>query len=307
MVKVQQRGLGKGLSALISESYVSTAVSEPAETPPVGTLPITSLMAGKYQPRVRFAEDQLHELAASIERNGIMQPIIVRASDKLPNKYEIIAGERRWRAAHMAGLTHVPVIVRELTDGQALELALIENIQRQDLSPLEEALGYQRLLEEFNYTQEKLAETVGKSRSHVTNLLRLLGLPEPIKALLEEGRLSMGHARALLTSPNNVALAYEAAEKGLSVRQVEERARGSSGAEKQPRGRSNNAAPRAPHPSYADAAPKDPDIVALESTLSESLGMQVDIRIQGQGGEIAITYESLNQLDEVLRRLGGTV
>ncbi len=309
MVKVQQRGLGKGLSALISENYVSTATNAPQPSSPTTEVEVSSLIPGKYQPRTRFSEEHLHELSASIEKNGIMQPIVVRASETRSGKYEIIAGERRWRAAQMAGLTHVPIILRDIPDAQALELALIENIQRQDLSPLEEASGYQRLLEEFDYTQEALAETVGKSRSHVTNLLRLLTLPEAIKTMMNDGQLSMGHARALLTAEDPVRLAREAVAKGLSVRQVEDLARKNHGVEKESKPRNMAGAGQGrPHAQEQNTrAPKDPDILALEENLSGNLGMRVTINDRGQQGELSIAYESLAQLDEILRVLGGGV
>ncbi len=305
MVKVQQRGLGKGLSALISDNYVATALTESAPSSPSSELEIMALMPGKFQPRTHFNEEHLHELAASIEKNGIMQPIVVRASQVLPGKYEIIAGERRWRAAQMAGLSRVPVIVRDISDVQALELALIENIQRQDLTPLEEALGYQRLLEEFNYTQETLAETVGKSRSHVSNLLRLLTLPPEIKEMLEKGDLSMGHARALLTAQDPITLARTAVSRGLNVRQVETLAREEQGQPRQQRPRGGAEGRMSASRPAAPTAPKDADILALEESLSDNLGMRVCINDRGQQGEMTIAYESLAQLDDILRRLGG--
>lgn len=236
------KGLGKGLSALMSDSYSQTVSetrrgnqSQPSNAEPapvVNTisqtgfapdqLSIDSLQAGIYQPRRRFTEEYLHELADSIEKNGIMQPILVRPSPANAGMYEIIAGERRFRAAKLAKLTTVPVIIRELSDKQALELALVENIQRQDLSPLEEASGYQRLMDEFDYTQEELASTVGKSRSHIANLLRLQTLPESIKLMVDKTEISAGHARALLGVDNAEALAKRIVAEGLSVRQTEQ-------------------------------------------------------------------------------------
>ncbi len=202
-----KHGLGRGLSALISENNLQPTPTAVDSNKPSGvdSVPSGKLHAGKYQPRTRFDETMLSELADSIRKNGMMQPIIVRPSAKQSGKFEIVAGERRWRAAKIAGLDQLPVIVREITDQQALELALVENIQRQDLSPLEEAAGYQRLIEEFNYTQEELAGTVGKSRSHIANLLRLLALPDEVKQMLDSGKLTMGHARALLNAPDPAA------------------------------------------------------------------------------------------------------
>lgn len=290
------KALGKGLSALMQDEY-SNSVSEsaPAGAPPAG-LPIGSIVSGTFQPRTKFTQEYLEELAQSIRKNGVMQPILVRQRPNT-NTYEIIAGERRWRAAKMAGLKEIPAIVREIDDQQALELALIENIQRQDLSPLEEAAGYQRLIDEFGYTQEALSSTVGKSRSHVANLLRLLTLPEKIKEYLDADKISMGHARALLGSANAEELAEEVISRDLNVRQTENLTRGSVIAPKKVRGST-------PSQGYVGHA-KDPEIMALEENLSDGLGMKVSINDRGQQGEITITYESLTQLDKILQRLGG--
>ena len=302
MATITQRGLGKGLSALISEN--APAASAPAKSSDatasgVYTLSANKLHAGKYQPRAHFNDAALSELSESIRKNGIMQPIIVRASKKQADKYEIVAGERRWRAAQMAGLEQVPVIIRDIHDKQALELALVENIQRQDLSPIEEANGYQRLIEEFEYTQEELAITIGKSRSHIANLLRLLSLPAEIREMLEKNELTMGHARALIGVPGAVDLARDIVRKGLNVRQVEQFSRDVQGIEKKTVTRSGS-----PSSHYRAPVHKDPDIIALEETLSENLGLKVSINDRGQSGEIVIGYDSLSQLDEILRRLG---
>lgn len=307
-----QRGLGRGLSALISENYNNNPPVAPSEAAAststntksgVETLIIEQLSQGKYQPRTQFDEGALSELADSIRRNGIMQPIIVRPLAN-SNRYEIIAGERRWRAAKLAGLNRVPVIIREIDDKQALELALVENIQRQDLLPLEEAIGYQRLIEEFEYTQEELANVVGKSRSHVTNLLRLLSLPDEIKEMLDKGSLTMGHARTLVGLTNAVEIAKQIVARGLSVRQAEEISREVQGNPKRANSRSNGNENRAGGIVYRAPANKDPDILALEETLSENLGLKVSIHDRGQSGEIILSYDSLSQLDEILRRLG---
>ena len=296
MAAAPQRGLGKGLSALISDNQTTTA--KPANAPVASgqeTLVVTQMMPGKYQPRTRFDDTSLSELSESIAKHGVMQPILVRS---LPSgRYEIVAGERRWRAAKLAGLQRVPVIIRELTDKQTLELALVENVQRQDLGPLEESIGYQRLIEEFEYTQEELAAAVGKSRSHITNLLRLQSLPEEVKKMLDKGELTMGHARALLTSDNPVELAKKIVSEGLSVRDAE---RFAKGAVKQGLEDLKGKTAKAPR----TATPKDADILALEASLSESLGVKVSITDRGQSGEITISYDSLSQLDDVLRRLG---
>lgn len=303
MSAAPSKGLGKGLSALISEDYSRSVVLEEATPKNVSDkqgslLSVNAIVSGKFQPRTRFTEEYLKELSESIKRNGIMQPIVVRLSPVETDKYEIIAGERRWRAAQLAGLTEVPVIIRTINDQQALELALIENIQRQDLTPLEEAAGYQRLIDEFSHTQEELASTVGKSRSHVANLLRLLTLPDSIKLLLDEDKISMGHARALLNVPNQEELAQEIVKRGLNVRQTENIAR--SGLTVAP---SSNKKTAKYVPTTKE---KDPDILALESTLSESLGLHVSIEDNGQSGRIIISYDSLSQLDNILKRLGGS-
>jgi len=299
----QPRGLGKGLSALISENATKSPLSNnsgPAVVSGINHVPHTRLHPGQFQPRTHFDEGALTELAESIMKNGIMQPIIVRPG--AGSKLEIVAGERRWRASKLAGLETVPVIIREISNKQALELALVENIQRRDLGPLEEALGYQRLIEEFDYTQEELAGTVGKSRSHIANLLRLLSLPEEVKIMLDKGELTMGHARALLTSENPVELAKQIVKKGLNVRQAEGFSKGAAPRTEE----AKQARPKVPaaykHP--ATSGEKDPDILALEETLSENLGLKVSIYDRGQSGEIVLTYDTLSQLDEILKRLG---
>lgn len=300
----KKKGLGKGLSALMGEEY-SQSIDEASKTPKPnavpGYLPIDNIHSGEFQPRNKFTEEYLHELADSIEKNGIMQPIIVRPSPKQDGHYEIIAGERRWRASQLAKLAEIPAIIREIDDQLALELALVENIQRQDLTPLEEAAGYQRLMDEFAYTQEELARTVGKSRSHIANLLRLLTLPDEIKTYLDSEELSMGHARAILTSDEPVKLANEIVKRGLNVRQAENLAR-TGIADPAPKKSSNsNTKSKAP-------IDKDPDIIALEESLSDNLGLRVSINDQGgQKGDIVIQYKSLNQLDEVLRRLSDSI
>jgi ParB family chromosome partitioning protein len=312
MTPPSQRGLGKGLSALISEGYSQTtsASVKPSSASKdfdnsTNYLPASALRSGKFQPRSHFDEKTLEELAESIRKNGIMQPIIVRPLDK--NNYEIIAGERRWRAAQIAGLKEVPVVIRDISDQVALELALVENIQRQDLTPLEEAHGYQRLMDEFGYKQEELSATVGKSRSHIANLLRLMDLPDSIKEMIEQGKLTAGHARALLNAKDPVTLALEVIRRGLNVRQTEKiaslqnpqiKSRASNTGSS--RGGSSSAA-------YNGNTHKDPDILALEETLSENLGLKVSINDRGQNGEIVIAYSSLEQLDEILRRLGGSI
>lgn len=303
-----KKGLGKGLAALMTDDVVQPHTPQApmgaAEQAPTAKniLPISALKPGKYQPRRNFDDEVLHELADSIEKNGILQPLVVRPIDS--THYEIIAGERRFRAAKLAKLTEVPVIIRDVSDIQALELALVENIQRADLNPIEEAAGYQRLIDEFKYTQEKLASVVGKSRSHVANLLRLLDLPPAIKKLVTDGKLSMGHARALLTAKEPEALAKKIVAEGLSVRQTEVLASGGS-----------LDAPAAAKMGKASTpkqggkeSMKSEEVQEIENMLAENLGLKVSITTRGaQAGEVAISYDSLAQLDEILRRLGGTM
>lgn len=300
-----KKGLGKGLSALMSEEYSTTKpATGTANDNAVATLPLSALVAGKYQPRKEFDMEALAELTVSIEKNGIMQPILVRAI--ADNRYEIIAGERRFRAAKAAKLTEVPVLIRnDVNDQKALELALIENIQRQDLNPLEEALGYERLMGEFKYTQEKLSQIVGKSRSHVANLLRLLSLPQGVKKYVETGDLSMGHARALIGVAQAEKLAREIVSNQLSVRETEALVRGDAPVTSK---ESHRPASKPSHAASKQSGEKSDDIAQLEQMLCDSLGLAVSIASRGsQAGEITISYNSLKELDEVLRRLGGSI
>lgn len=290
----RQRGLGRGLSALLGE-----AALDGGETPAGGAVagpgpmetPIELIRRNPEQPRRTFTEAQIEELAASIREKGVLQPILVRPAPGLPGEYQIVAGERRWRAAQKAGLATIPALVRELDDRQVLEIAIVENIQRADLNPIEEALGYRALMERFGRTQEALAQIVGKSRSHVANTLRLLNLPERVRDHLVEGRLSAGHARALLTAADPEAVAERAVNEGLSVRQVEALTRG--GAAPRPQ------APRGP----SRAAHKSPDTQALERDLSDELGLQVTLDDRGGRGALTIRYDTLEQLDDICRRL----
>ncbi|MCI5048882.1 MAG: ParB/RepB/Spo0J family partition protein [Rickettsiales bacterium] len=311
-----KKGLGKGLSALMGEEYsqsMSGEPSQPTEAAPnsgagTNSLAIDQLHAGTFQPRVRFNEENLQELADSIKKNGIMQPLVVRPSTRKEGQYEIIAGERRWRASKIAQLSEVPVIVREIDDQTALELAIIENVQRQDLTPLEEAAGYQRLIDEFTYTQDQVSKTVGKSRSHVANLLRLLSLPDEIKVYMDKGELSMGHARALLNADAPVELAQRIVKEGLNVRQAELLVKGGD-IDAPPAVKSGTSKPKSDAPASAGPSKeKDADIIALEQTLSQSLGLSVAINERGgQSGEVVLEYNSLGQLDEILRRIGDSI
>ena len=309
------KGLGRGLSSLMGEAALvevapnaTSHSSSATNAPDILRLPVAHMQAGKYQPRRHFDEAALAELCESIEKHGLMQPIMVRAI--AGNRYEIIAGERRFRAAQLAKLSEVPVIIREATDEQALELALIENIQRSDLNPLEEAAGYQRLMDEFGYTQEKLSPIVGKSRSHIANLLRLLKLPEGIKKRIDSGELTMGHARALLMAKDPEQLAREIVEIGLSVRQAEERAKGIAPAQQDAAmediAEMISAPKKRPQVLRRGSEEKSEDVIQLENMLADSLGLRVSIDTRGtQAGEVIISYDSLSQLDEILRRLGG--
>lgn len=301
------KGLGKGLSTLMGEDYSQAPVSNDKEDGRSGLhqLPIDQIHSGKFQPRIKFDESYLNELADSIEKNGVMQPIIVRPSAQKDGQYEIIAGERRWRASKLAKVETIPAIVRDIEDQLALELALVENIQRQDLSVLEEAGGYQRLIDEFGYTQEELAHTVGKSRSHIANLLRLLSLPTKIKDYLDRDELTMGHARALLNAEEPEKFADIVVKRGLNVRQTENLVRDGSIDTKPGTSKGHASGSRSSLPQQKN---KDPDIVALEETLSDNLGLRVSINdMGGQKGHIYIEYQSLTQLDDILRRLGGSI
>lgn len=296
----KRRNLGRGLSALLGDSGVAAAASvlDGGNAAPAGnaarglrTLAVGQLKAGKFQPRRQFEEEAIADLVESVREKGILQPILVRPID---GGYEIIAGERRWRAAQRAQLHEVPVIIREFTDKEALEVALVENLQRQDLSPLEEADGYRRLVDEFSHTQEELAKAVGKSRSHVANMMRLLALPDPIKAMVDAKQLSAGHARALLTAADPVGLAREVVDKQLNVRQTEKLAAGEAKAKSAGGGRPSS------------ASHKDADTAALEHDLAELLGVRVTLKSLGKGGELTIHYGSLEQLDDILSRLGAS-
>ncbi len=294
--KPEQRGLGRGLSALLGDIEGENAARDGEGTGarpvrPTAELPIEKIRANPDQPRRNFAEDELNELAESIRQRGVIQPVIVRPDPNNPGDYQLVAGERRWRAAQRAQLHQLPVVVRDLDDRTVLEVAIIENVQRADLDPIEEATGYAQLVERFSHTQEALAQIVGKSRSHVANTLRLLGLPEAVQAHLRAGRLSAGHARALIGAADPARLAEEAVRKGLTVRQVEELARRADG-------------PSRPRRARGAAPEKDPDTRNLEGDLSAALGMGVSIHHAGDGsGELRIHYRSLDDLDRLCQRL----
>ena len=278
--------LGRGLASLMGDVGVETHAAERMRTQ--RRIPIEFVRANPRNPRKLFSEAELEDLSASIRERGIIQPIVVRSRGT--DVYEIIAGERRWRAAQRAGLHEVPIVVLEASDGEALELAIIENVQRTDLNPLEEATGYQVLAAEFDHSQDDIAKIVGKSRSHVANTLRLLKLPDTVKAYINAGKLSAGHARALINQPDPEAVAREIVAKGLNVRQVE--ALGQERAEAE----GKTAKTRA-------RTIKDADTVALEKRLSDALGLVVGIDHRGKGGVLHVRYRMLEQLDDVIRRL----
>ncbi len=284
--KKRVSGLGRGLSALLEEA----AAPIDANAPGVARLAVADIAANPQQPRRHFVPEAMAELIASVRAHGVLQPILVRPV--AGGRFEIIAGERRWRAAQAAGLHEMPAVVRALDDRAAFEIALIENIQRSDLNAVEEARGYRRLIDDFGHTQQVLADIVGKSRSHVTNLLRLLDLPPAVQAMVEDGRLAMGHARALAAAPDPEALAKRAVAEGLSVRAVEQLAAGRA----------------RPAPRHALEAPRpgnDANIDALEVQLAEALGMPVALAVAGGGasGSLTIRFASLDQLDWLCAKL----
>lgn len=284
----RRANLGRGLSALFGDAEEDYAALDKVQSPGK-TVPIELVRPGKYQPRRNFDPEEMESLIASIREKGILQPLLVRRDPEIAGEYELVAGERRWRAAQVAGLHEVPVVVRDLADRDALEIALIENVQRQDLTPLEEAEGYRRLMEEFRHTQEDLARSVGKSRSHVANLMRLLALPDSVKELMDRGDLTAGHARALLTAADPESLAEEVVRRGLNVRQTEDLARGD---------KAKREGGKAPPPA------RDPDLANLEEEISARIGLRVAINPNGKRGSITVHYQTLDQLDEVIRRLG---
>ncbi|MBO9399436.1 ParB/RepB/Spo0J family partition protein [Shimia sp. R9_3] len=292
--KKKPRGLGRGLSALMAD-VTEDKSAQVAQTPRRADLvvPIERIEPNPDQPRRDFTPEQLDDLANSIREKGVIQPLIVRK--KSGDRYEIVAGERRWRASQMAKLHELPVIVREYDDTEVLEIAIIENIQRADLNPVEEAMGYRQLMQKFGHTQEKVSEALGKSRSHIANLMRLLNLPDDVQMMLREGDLSAGHARALVTSENASELAKKVVKDGLSVRQTEKLAKKTGSLVEQIK----KSRPK---------THKDADTVALEGDLSANLGMKVSVDHMsgGESGKITISYQTLDDLDELCRILSST-
>ncbi len=285
MTQPQKRRLGRGLAALIGDDTTEEAVVQDVRS--LRHVPIEFLHPNPNNPRKHFADSDLEDLTKSIHEKGLLQPLVVRQRGS--GEYEIVAGERRWRAAQRAGIHEVPVLIRDLSDGEALEIALIENIQRTDLNALEEARAYQQLMDQFNYTQQQLAESVGKSRSHIANTIRLLTLPESVRRHIENGALTAGHARALVATDSPQALAEKIIQLGMTVREAE----GLSRSEAEAKGR--------PPPVRAQ---KDADTLALERRLSEALGLKVEIANRGRnGGTLTVRYTTLEQLDDVCSRL----
>jgi len=283
MSQVQKRRLGRGLAALIGDDTTEEAVVQDIRS--LRHVPIELLFANPNNPRKHFAEEDLDSLAASLKQRGLLQPLVVRP--RAVGGFEIVAGERRWRASQRAGLHELPVLVRELDDKTTLEIALIENIQRSDLNPLEEARAYRQLIEQYGHTQQALGEAVGKSRSHIANTMRLLSLPEETLRKIEDGRLTAGHARTLIASAEPEMLASQIIDLKLTVRQAEDLARSAANSSK---------------PAIAQ---KDADTKALEKQLSEMLGLNVTIKHKDKiGGQVVIAYKTLDQLDEVMKKLG---
>ena len=334
--KPRPRQLGRGLEALFGEDRTNIAAAEealdagarpapadtgaeaaipaasPAASPAAAPVPadsrgaavgfrmvpIAKLIPNPLQPRRHFADEALRDLTASIREQGILQPLIVRPTRSEPGNFEIVAGERRWRAAQRAQVHEAPVIIRDFNDAEALAVALIENIQRDELSPLEEAEAYARLSQDFGKTQEQVAEVVGKSRSHIANMTRLLELPEDVRAMLAEGALSAGHARAILRAADPAALARQIIDEGLSVRDAERLG-------KERRARRGRPAAGSKSAAKAKAQAKDTDTLALERALGNALGLHVDIAFDGNGGSLRLDYSSLEQLDDLIERLMG--
>nr|WP_321984129.1 ParB/RepB/Spo0J family partition protein [uncultured Lichenicoccus sp.] len=285
--------LGRGLAALLGDAPPALSRASSAE-PSVHSLPVEALEAGPFQPRQAMETEALAELAASIRSRGILQPILARPDPARSGIYQIIAGERRWRAAQLAGLHDVPVHIRALDDGDAMAAALVENLQRQDLNPIEEAEGLQRLIGEFGLSHDELAGAIGKSRSHVANTVRLLQLPQTVRSEVENGALSAGHARALLGYPDPAKAALKVIAQRLTVRQTEALAHEQHTASR---------LPPDPRPKSSDGARKDPETAALERSLREKLGLRVQIIFDGKGGSLRIAYDNLDQLDGVLALL----
>lgn len=289
--KEPRKPLGRGLAALLGEAAAPASVTAFG----VQHLAVDLLEPSPFQPRQDMDEDALRELSDSIAQRGILQPLLVRPKPGMPGHYQIIAGERRWRASQRAQVHEVPVLVRDLSDTDAMAAGLVENLQRENLNAVEEAEGYKRLIEEFHLSHDKLGEAVGKSRSHITNVMRILQLPDSVQGLLKEGKISTGHAKALLSHPDPAKAAKDVVAKELSVRQTEALVKNLG------RSISPQAATRKPR----EHKPQDAEIAALADSLSERLGMKVDVTFNGKGGTLVLNYADLDQLDSVLALLNG--
>jgi ParB family chromosome partitioning protein len=288
MADEQRSRLGRGLASLIGDVGGEAAHLERPRAQ--RKVPIEFLKANPRNPRRTFSDAELGELADSIKQHGVIQPIVVRPIKGVQDRYEIIAGERRWRASQIAGLHEVPIVPVDVSDSDALEIAIIENVQREDLNALEEALGYHALANEFKRSQDDIAKIVGKSRSHVANMMRLTKLPDDVQALIATGQLSAGHARALIGVPDPSAAAKRIVEEGLNVRQAEALAHAQGVPERKPqKARSGHV--------------KDPDTIALEKRISDALGLKVSVDHRGAGGTVTIKYRDLDQLDQIVRKL----
>ena len=308
--EAKKKNLGRGLNALLGDDGEEFEPVDRNKTP--RSIPIDAVEPSRVQPRRIFDKNELDSLSKSVREKGILQPLLVRQHPDDSTRYELVAGERRWLAAQAAQLHEVPVVVRDIDDSDALEIAIIENIQRQDLTPLEEAEGYQRLIDEFKHTQDALAKIVGKSRSHVANMLRLLSLPDGVKTLVDGGELSAGHARALVNAPDAEAIAKEVVANGLNVRETERLVQGNKapagdGSAQSDKGagarKSKGDGAASGDGSVVAEVDKTADTLALENELSNLLGLKVEITSKGEGGSLVIKYQTLEQLDDVLQRL----
>ncbi len=287
----KKRALGKGIGALLNKNVEKIKQAEQPSEKKLDTLPVEQLRKGKYQPRTQFSEESLQELAESIKAQGLVQPVVVR---KVADDYEIVAGERRWRAAQMAGLHEIPIVVREIDDVTTAAFSIIENIQREDLNPLEEAIALQRFVQDFDMTHQEIGSMIGRSRASVSNLLRLLDLAEPVKALLNESRIEMGHARSMLSlkEADQISLATEIVKKGLSVRETEKKVR------QLLQGKPQNKTEKTQN--------KDPNTKAIEARLSEKMCTKVDLQTSANGkGKLVIHYNNLDELEGILQHIEG--
>lgn len=284
MTEIKKQALGKGLAALIGSTNEAREYGSNSNS---DMLPLYQIIPGKHQPRTTFIKEELEALAQSIKEKGVLQPIIVRPSSADGHKYEIVAGERRWRAAKLSGLDQIPAIIKKFTEAEALEVGLLENIQRQDLNPIEEAEGYKKLAEEFSHTQESLSKILGKSRSHIANTMRLLTLSPKIKDYIKEGKLSAGHGRALLSSSNPDQLAEQIINQNLSVREVEGQAKG-------------RISRKADNQAYTQG---DPELSILKNHLFELIGKKVELQMKGRGGNIIIPFKDPSDLDLIIQKL----